>query len=100
MKLTLLERAVGLSLLPEKGDFSTLRTVQEARNNLALSEAEVKEFDYKSEGNKMSWNEAGNEEREIKLSKLAERILADKLKDLNDKKELVTNQMSLYEKLI
>jgi len=100
MELSVLERFLALQLLPEKGDFTTLRTVQEARTNLSLTEEEVKEFELKSEEGRMSWNAKGSEPREIELSKGAIKLISDALIALNEKKELKEGQLSLYEKFV
>lgn len=100
MKLNVLERALALGLLPEKGDFATLRAVQEARTNLALTEDEVKEFNFVQNDKQLTWNIAGNEEREIALNSTAERIIREKLTEVDEKKELTKEFMSLFEKFV
>jgi hypothetical protein len=100
MKLRVIERAIALSLLPEQGDFSTLKIIQEAKLNLALKESEIEEFAFKIEEGQMKWNLKGEEEREIELSKTAIQLIAEKLLDLDAKKELKPAQLSTYEKFV
>ncbi len=98
MKLTVLERAIALSTLPEQGDFATLKVVQQARTNLSLSEKEVEEFEFKTEEGRMKWNAKGQEEKEIDLSKTAVKLIREKLEEIDSKKELKEQQLSTYEK--
>lgn len=100
MKLNVLERAVALGIFPEKEDFSTLRTIQDARSKLALSEDEVKNFDFKAlDDGKMQWNTKGNEDKDVELSEAAIEILKKKLREMDEKKELTPNHVSLFEKI-
>lgn len=100
MELNVLERILATSLLPAQGDFATLRTVTEARTNLALTEEEIKDFDFKTENGMMTWNDKGKESKEIELSKSAQRLIADLLVALDASKELKENQITLYEKFV
>ena len=55
MKLTVLERFTGLQILPQEGDFVTLKIMRKLKEALAMSEKELVEFEIKQEGNQVLW---------------------------------------------
>lgn len=100
MKLNVLERITALGIMPEAGNFATLRVMNDLRMALSLTEAEFKEFGVKQDGDQMSWNKKGAEEREVKIGEKATDILVEALKKL-DKDEKLTNQhFTLFEKFV
>lgn len=102
MKLNVLERSTVISLLPEKGDFATLNSIAEARENLSLSDEEVKEFDYTQtvvgDTTQMRWNAKGNVPKEIELGPVALKVIREKLQELDSKKELTVNHLAVFER--
>lgn len=100
MKLNVLERSHALTLLPEQGNFVTLKAVHEARLTLALSESERTEFITKNADGLDVWTEKALEMRDLDLNKTAQDIIREKLEELDSKKELKAEQMSLYEKFV
>ena len=98
MKLNVLERITALGILPEAGNFATLKIVQDLQRALALTEAEYKEFGVSQKGDQLTWNSKGLEEREIKIGEKAKDILIESLKKLDEEKKLTQNHYSLYEK--
>ena len=50
MELTVGERLILLSVLPEEGDFTTLKVVKDMRMNLSFTEEEHKEYKFRSGG--------------------------------------------------
>lgn len=99
IKVNVLDRINLLSLIPEKGDFASMNSYIEARKNILLQEDEVKEFEYKAEGNQAMWNAKGREDKEIEIGEIAFEAIKKGLKDLNDKKEITVQMMPTYEKL-
>ena len=100
MKLNVLERILALGILPEAGNFATLKIVNDLKFNLSLTEAEYKEFGVQTKGDQMTWNTKGAEEREIKMGEKATDILIEALKKLDKEETLTNQQVSLYEKFI
>ena len=100
MKLNVLERITALGIMPEVGNFATLKIVQDLRMVLSLTEAEFKEFGVKQKGEQMSWSPKGAEEREIKIGEKATDILIEALKKLDEDKKLTEQHLSLYEKFV
>lgn len=102
MKLNVMDRMLALGLIPEKGTFVTLRVIQDARNVLALSAKEIKEYDVR-DGDKpgtVVWKSEGNKDKEIAISSAACEMIKNELKKLDDKSELTINHMRLYEKFV
>ena len=100
MKLNVLERITALGILPEVGNFATLKIVNDLKMSLGLTEAEFKEFEVKQKGDQMMWNEKGAEEREIKIGEKATDILIEALRKLDEDKKLTNQHFSLFEKFI
>lgn len=100
MKLNVLERLQLLQILPKEGNFVTLKIVKTLLNNISIGEKEFKEFDIKQTGEQLTWNEKGNEEREIEIGEKAMDIVADTLKKVDKEGKLNNNMLSLYEKFV
>jgi len=100
MKLNLIERLQLLQILPKEGTFVTLKIVKTLLGNVSVGEKEFKEFDIKQTGEQLTWNEKGNEEREIEIGEKAMDIVADTLKKVDKEGKLNNNMLSLYEKFV
>ena len=100
MKLNVLERIMALGILPEAGNFATLKIVNDLKLVLSLTEAEYKEFEVKQEDDQLLWNSKGLEEREIKIGEKATDILIEALKKLDEEKKLTNQHFSLFEKFV
>ena len=100
MKLNVLERITALGILPEAGNFVTLKIVQNLQMALSLTEAEFKEYGVVQKDDQLTWNEKGREEKEIKIGEKATDILVEALKKLDEEKKLTNQHFSLYEKFV
>ena len=105
MNLTLGERYVILGVLPTQSDFLTMKKVRELLDKLTPTDEERKKFDIKivpsPQGNQIRWNDKGNTEKvDISIGEICEKEIVSKLKQLNEKKELTGEQVSVYEKFI
>lgn len=100
MKLNLLERIVLLNILPQESNFATLKIVNDLKNSLAFTESEFKEYNIKQESDKVTWDLAGNNEKEIVIGEKATDIIIEQLKRLNDQNKLTMNLYSVYSKFI
>lgn len=129
MKLTVFERLVLQSILPQEGDFITLKLVRKLRETLAFDEREIKEIDFKTNwrcpkcqkvelsaevikcqdcgiymqsAGAVTWDE----EKAITVVKdvhMGDKMLAlcsSTLRKLSDEKKLTEQNMSLYEKFV
>lgn len=107
MKLTIAERINAFSLLPEKGDVATLRTLQSLRSKLAFTETDLEFFGIKVQRAPQSglvsytWGpEASAHEFDIELTGGERRLVVEALQKLESSKELPLNCLSLWEKFV
>jgi len=129
MKLEVFERLMLLNILPQEGDFTTLKLVRKLREALSFSEKENTEIDFKYhwrcpkcqkvelEAQAIKCQECGiymkpagavnwDEEKAkgvIKDVHMGDTMLAlckTTLKKLSDEQKLTENHMSLYEKFV
>lgn len=98
MKLNVQERLTLVNLLPEKGNFATMKIIEGVRDLLYPSEEESKQFEIKQSGNNISWNAEGSKEIEIKLSKGQRDLLEDSLGKLDESEELTFAHYTVFKK--
>jgi len=109
MELRTLERLTLLSILPQEGSITDLRIVRKLRGDLSFSEAEHKLLQFKHGGETLPdgtvlppgqiiWQVEGDQPKEIEIGKRAEQIIRDVLLDLNRKKVLREEQISVFER--
>jgi len=100
MELTVAERLVLLSVLPEQGDFTTLKVIRAFRESLSFSEEEHKEYKFVQEGMQVRWNDKADQNKEIEIGEKANDIVVLALSKLNEEKKLKMEHFVLYEKFI
>lgn len=100
MELQVGERLVLLSVLPQEGDFTTLKIIRELRESLSFTEEEHKTYNFKQEGNLVIWNKEKDVSKEVKVGEKANDIIVEALKKLNDERKLRDEHFSLYEKFV
>lgn len=101
MKLNLPERFETLRLLPDKGNFATLKIVENMKLSLAPSEDEFKHFEIVQTGDQIVWNSIkGLEDVDISIGEKATDIIVDALKKLDETGNLTEPCMSIYEKFV
>jgi hypothetical protein len=100
MNLSVHERLMVLSALPQQGDYATLKILMNLRLSLSFTEEEVKEFGITSdlEARTTSWEENG--EAEIPIGEKATDIIVDAFKKLDREKKLAPEMIAPYEKFI
>ena len=57
MQLGIRERLILLNTLPSEGSIVTLRLLREFREDLSLSETEIKDLEFKQEGSSYVWDD-------------------------------------------
>jgi len=92
MKLNIEERLTLMQVLPERGNFETMDTVDKLLSTLKLKEEEVKKYKFREEQGRAYWDLSGNERVELPVSKMGESFLIKCLERL-DKEEKLTPQM-------
>ena len=98
MELTVLERLTLLAILPPEGNLRTMRVVHELRQELALTQEEIKEFGVREEGQQIVWDEAKAKAVEIKAGGIRTEIITKALRELNEKEKLTPQHLTLCEK--
>jgi len=105
-KLIVGERFALLGILPNEGNFATLKVVRKLREDLSLTEEEIKHFDVKqiptSSGNvSLTWNsEKATEEKDFEFGEFSVELIKAKLKKLEEDKKLTNEHFSIYEKFV
>ena len=98
MNLNVQERLTLVNLLPEKGNFETMKTIEALKDVLYPNEEEVEKFEIKQTGNNIQWNKQGAIEVEIKLTKAHKDLLISSLEKLDEKEEVTLPQYQVYKK--
>jgi hypothetical protein len=88
MQLNVNERLVIIGVIPEKGNFKTMSTVEKLRKTLYLSEEEVEEYEFIQKGNAFSWNKKGVERKEVEISELGMELIMESFEKLDKEEEL------------
>jgi hypothetical protein len=99
----MLERLTVLSLLPQKGDIVTLRTVNEYIGKVGLTEEEIEKHKIVQQPDgQVKWksNDMTTDIIDIEFGDTAKGIISKELKALEERKELTFQYMSLYEKFV
>jgi len=106
MKLNLSERFSLLNILPQEGNFVTLKIIRDLTSGLAPNDKEFKEFDIKQrpganiQETETTWNLAGNVEKGIEIGEKSTDIIVAALTKLDETEKLEPRYLSLYEKFV
>ena len=100
VKLNVPERLTALGLLPQEGNFVTLKTIRDTADKLGFKEEELKLYEIKQEGDQAVWNSKGNEEKEFEFGEKATDLFIESLEKLDKDKKLKHHQFSLFEKFV
>lgn len=98
MILTVSERMGLLQILPQKGDFLTVKRLEEARNSITLTEEETRRFGVVVDKERISWKENGT--TTMTIGEVASDQIVTVLRKMNDDKELESRYITLYEKFV
>ncbi len=106
-KLSLKDRVNLLEILPREGNIVTLRLIRELQTNIGFSEAEIAGYEIElteigtSGRFRTSWNEKGKTAlKTIKIGPQAEKVIVERLEELNNKKILPFQMLDLYERFV
>ena len=107
MILSVLERLVLLNLLPKEGDFTTLKLVRVAREDLSFNDIENQRLKFKSTGGpdgkgQVNWDMEASKEllRDFTIGEMMTIKIVEALKKLESDKKLTDEQFTLYEKFV
>jgi len=98
MILNVLDRVTLLGVLPEQGDFVTLKIVRQLRESLSFTEEELRDLEIKQTDGRIFWNSGADHGKDIQVGEKATDIIVASLKQLNDQKKLTQQHYDLYEK--
>ena len=102
VSLTVLERLVIGTLLPKETNFTTWKIVNDLKNDIALTEAELKTLNMKpnpeGEGIIANWGDVP--EKEIVFGEVAEKMIVDALKALDSQNKLLEEHLTVYQKFV
>ena len=97
MELTILERLTLLGVLPESGNFVTMKILQRLRLALGFSEEDVEKYSMVVTADNVKWdNEA--EPVNIPLGKVARAEIVKALEAVDEAGKVTAQHMSLFEK--
>ena len=95
-KLNVAERLTLVQIIPEKGNFKTMTTVEKVKDTLYLSEEEREEYEIEQVGNQLTWNEKGSDQKEIEFSDFGWELLIESLEKLDKDATLTSPQFLIY----
>ena len=100
MELDVKERINLLSILPQEGNFVTLKVIRQLRESLSFSEDEHKQYKFVHEESRVTWDDKVEQVKEIEIGEKATDIITEALKKLNDDKKLTDEHFTIYEKFM
>ena len=100
MELSVRERLVLLSVLPQEGNFITLKVVRQLREALSFSEEELKQYQFVQSEGRVTWDDKAEQVKEIEIGEKAMDIISEALKKLNEDKKLKDEHFTIYEKFV
>ena len=103
MELSTLERLMLQSVLPKEGNFTNLKLLRVAKEDLSFTEDELKILQIREVGEgadrKMMWNN-GVPDKNIEFGDTVAGIIKKQLKRLDETNKLTIEHISLYEKFL
>ena len=101
MILTVSDRFALLNLLPQQGDFTTLKMVRELREDLSFSEEENEALKFvATEEGRVTWAVAGEPNKDFDFSPLQNKLICEALDKADKGKKLSLENLSLYERFM
>jgi len=100
VNLSVKERLILLSILPQEGNFITLKVVRKLREALSFSEEEIKKYKFVQSGSQVTWDNTIEQGKEIEIGEKATDIITETLKKLDEQKKLKDEYFSVCEKFI
>ena len=98
MKLNFEERMIILSILPKEGSIITIRLIRELISKLATSAKEIEEFGIQKKEEGVVFNEKARVPIEFEFNEVEIELVRGSLKELDNKKQLVPDMISVWEK--
>ena len=102
MKLNVHERLLLLNFLPKEGNFEDVRCLKELSKEIGFSPEEEERFSLKKDEkiNQFTWDVKKEEEKEVKFTDNAFKLVEKVLKKLDEQNKLQVQFISVYEKFV
>ena len=114
MKFSVQERLLLLGLLPQEGNYLTLKVIRLLREELSFDAQELLELEFKEPGQEyedngemkivppgqLRWQADADVEKEIEIEPARHDIIFSKLKELDEQDKLTNALFPLYEKFL
>ena len=100
MLLTVRERLILLSIIPQEGDFLTLKVLRKLQEDLSFTEEEHAKYKFVQSEDKVTWADKAEQGKEVEIGKKANEIIVLALSKLNEQKKLRMEHFDLYEKFV
>ena len=99
LELTVSERLLLPNLFPQQSDLVTMRVVTEFKMDVGFTEDEMKDWEMKVEGDRVSWNPEKAQNVEIKIGPSVLSVLEKQVEKLSDDGKITEQMLTLIEKL-
>lgn len=96
-QLSVKQRIVLLSILPDSGDLTTIRIIRELREGLSFTEAEHAALEIKRDGEHINWNQGAVEPKTIDIGPTALSTIHDTLKKLDKQQKLTEGHLPIID---
>lgn len=102
MQLSVRERLIILSFLPQEGDFLTLKLLRKLKEDLSFTEEEHRLYQFveNKDASTITWDDKVEQSKEIEIGNKTKEIIISALKNLNDQKKLKNSHYDIYIKFI
>lgn len=100
MYLSVKERLVLISVLPQEGDFLTIKSLREVREALSFTETEQVSLKFSNENGVLNWDEPDKDNpsrQPIEIPNSVHDLIVDAFKALDEQKKLTDDHFDLYE---
>lgn len=100
VKLTVKQRIDLLSILPQHGDYLTVKMIRVLREELSFTQEEHEELKLKSNPNgTIEWKASAAEEcaKEVEIPETIVKIIKETLEKLNEAKQITEAHLDFYE---
>ena len=100
MELGVLERTLIMQLLPTESDYITYKVISDLRDDLGFSEKEIKDYEIKTEANRIVWNPEKDGTKEVEIGAEGTKIIKKALEELDKQGKINLQNALLYEKFV
>ena len=107
MKLEVHERLALINLLPKEGEYAALKTIRRAKEMLSFTPAEIEFYQLRTlmgadgqPSTQWSSEKAAESIKDCPVDEYTMNVIRDKLAEMNKKRKLTEQYMSVYEKFV